>query len=200
MTRVDRQNSRTAGRTGSARYCLPGRACKFQRTSRGRDVSSHTRNRGGLQPILTPYHIAFYWHLFRHSIARDGNLYLRISTRDLQTGVVKSKRGDTIALQNVREILAALESVGAIRKEGEPNREGTPYRVLIPDEIEACRKLRAERMPAEPRAELAKSEVDYYNVCENRIKVYERDGCAGRSFRRSESGRENRSAPFRMTG
>ena len=37
-----------------------------------------------LQPLLTPYDIAFYWHLFRHSIARDGNPLLRVSTRDLQ--------------------------------------------------------------------------------------------------------------------
>ncbi len=129
-----------------------------------------------LQPLLTPYDIAFYWHLFRHSIARDGNPLLRVSTRGLQTGVAKSSRGDTIALQNVRGILAALESIGAIRKEGEPTRDGTPYRVLIPDEIEACRKFRAERKAGETKAELSESDVDYYNVRENRIKVYERDG------------------------
>ena len=34
-------------------------------------------------------------------------------------------------------------------KHGEPNRQGTLYRVLIPDEIEACRKFRAERMAEE---------------------------------------------------
>lgn len=129
-----------------------------------------------LQPLLTPYDIAFYWHLFCHSIARDGNPLLRVSTRNLQKGVVKSSRGDTISLQNVRGILATLESIGAIRKEGEPNRDGTPYRVLIPDEIEACRKFRAERAAQEPKPEVAEGDVDYYNVHENRIKVYERDG------------------------
>ena len=113
-----------------------------------------------LQPLLTPYDIAFYWHLFRHSIARDGNPLLRVSTRDLQEGVVKSSRGDTISLQNVRGILAGLESIGAIRKEGEPNRDGTPYRVLIPDEIEACRKFRAERTAQEPKPELAEGDVE----------------------------------------
>ena len=129
-----------------------------------------------LQPLLTPYDIAFYWHLFRHSIARDGNPLLRFSTRDLQTGVVKSSRGDTISLQNVRGILPTLESIGAIRKEGEPNRDGTPYRVLIPDEIEACRKFRAERAAEERKPEVAEGDLDYYNVRENRIKVHERDG------------------------
>lgn len=129
-----------------------------------------------LQPLLTPYDIAFYWHLFRHSIARDGNPLLRVSTRDLQTGVVKSSRGDTISLGNVRGILSTLESIGAIRKEGEPNRDGTPYRVLIPDEIEACRKFRAQRAAEEPKPEVAEGDLDYYNVRENRIRVYERDG------------------------
>jgi hypothetical protein len=129
-----------------------------------------------LQPLLTPYEAAFYWYVFRHSIANNGNPLVRISTRGLQTGVVKSNRSATIALQNVRGILTALESIGAVRKEGEPNRDGTPYRVFIPDEIEACRKFRAKRKATEPKPEVAENEVDFYNVRENRIKVYERDG------------------------
>jgi hypothetical protein len=64
---------------------------------------------------------------------------------------------------------------GAIRKEGESNRDGTLYRVLVPDEIEACRKFRAERTAAEPKAEITAADIDFYNVRENRIKVYERD-------------------------
>ncbi|HXN53250.1 MAG TPA: HNH endonuclease [Candidatus Acidoferrum sp.] len=81
----------------------------------------------------------------------------------------------TISEGKVREIFRALESIGAITKQGEPNRDGTPYRVLIPDEIEACRKLRAERKAAEPKADVKESEIDFYNVRENRIKVFERD-------------------------
>jgi len=99
-----------------------------------------------------------------------------VSTRDLQKGVVKSSRVDTISLQNVRGILARLESIGAIRKEAEPNRDGTPYRVLIPDEIEACRKFRAERAAQEPKPKPAAGAIGYYNVRENRINVYEREG------------------------
>ena len=49
------------------------------------------------------------------------------------------------------------------------------YRVLVPDEIEACRKFRAERTAAEPKAEITAADIDFYNVRENRIKVYERD-------------------------
>ncbi len=133
-----------------------------------------------LQPLLMPYQMALYWYMFRHSIAKDGNSLVRVSTRALQAGVVKSMRtiyeDGKMAYQTVRESLAALESLGAIKKQGEPNQEGTPYRVLIPDEIEACRKYRAERAPKEPKVQTSEREIDYYNVRENRIKVYDRDG------------------------
>ncbi len=133
-----------------------------------------------LQPLLTPYDAAFYWFLFRHSISKDGNPHLRVSTRNLRRAVVKSSYSyaaeNMISLGKVQETLRALENIGAIRKEGEPNRDGTLYRVLIPDEIEACRKFRSERMASEPEVEIAASDIDYYNVRENRIKVFERDG------------------------
>ena len=57
----------------------------------------------------------------------------------------------------------------------EANREGTLYRVFIPDEIEACRKYRIERVATEPKPEVKDSDLDFYNVRENRIKVFERD-------------------------
>jgi hypothetical protein len=126
-----------------------------------------------LQPLLSPYEAAFYWYAFRHSIAENGSAHVRLSTRSMQHGLVKSAYStkNTISLVKVREILRALETIGALRKEGEPNRDGTPYRVLIPDEIEACRKLRSERAAREPKPEVAATEVDYYNVRENRIKI-----------------------------
>ena len=102
-----------------------------------------------LQPILTPYDAAFYWFLFRHSIAKDGSPLLRVSTRHLSRAVVRSSYSqaveNTISLGKVQETIRALESIGAIHKEGEPNRDGTLYRVLVPGEIEACRKFRLER-------------------------------------------------------
>jgi len=128
-----------------------------------------------LQPLLSPYESAFYWYVFRHSIAENGKPLLRVSTGGLQSSVVKSSRSERISLTQVRETLAALETFGAIRKEGEPNRNGTLYRVLIPDEMEACRKFRAERKAAEPKPEVSATEIDFYNVRENRFKVYERD-------------------------
>jgi len=138
-----------------------------------------------LQPQLSPYDAAFYWFLFRHSIANDGSPHLRVSTRHLRTAVVKSSYSQAdespVSLGKVQETLRALEAIGAIRKEGEPNRDGTLYRVLIPEEIEACRKYRAERMAAEraaaePQFKFPHTGVDDDALRENRIKAYERDG------------------------
>lgn len=56
-----------------------------------------------LQPLLTPYQAAFYWHLFRHSIARNGSPLLRIGTRGLQTDVVKPGRRGSQMLSNRSE-------------------------------------------------------------------------------------------------
>ena len=66
----------------------------------------------------------------------------------------------------------ALEEIGAIQKLGEPNRQGTLYRILIPDEIEACRKFRRERLAEE----LALFPVSNKGQHEKRMQVFERDG------------------------
>jgi len=117
-----------------------------------------------LQPLLTPYDAAFYWFLFRHSIAKDSRPFLRVSTRRLSRAVVRSSYSQAeepvISLGKVQETIRALESVGAIRKEGEPNREGTLYRVMVPDEIEACRQFRAERIIAEPELRFPSSGIE----------------------------------------
>ncbi len=143
-----------------------------------------------LQPQLSPYDAAFYWILFRHSLANDGDPHLRVSTRHLRTAVVKSSYSQAdespVSLGKVQDTLRALEGIGAIRKEGEPNRDGTLYRVLIPEEIEACRKYRAERLAADraaaepqfkfPHSGMDPSGVEFDTLRENRTKAYERDG------------------------
>jgi hypothetical protein len=117
-----------------------------------------------LQPQLSPYDAAFYWFLFRHSVAKDGDPHLRVSTRHLRTAVVKSSYSqleeNPVSLGKVQDTLRALEGIGAIRKEGEPNREGTLYRVLIPDEIEACRKYRAQRQDSEQQLKFPSSGIE----------------------------------------
>ena len=132
-----------------------------------------------LQPLLTPYDAAFYWFLFRHSIAKDGDPHLRVSTRHLRTAVVKSSYSQAeenpISLGKVQDTLRALEAIGAISKEDEPNRDGTLYRVLIPEEIEACRKFRAERMTEEPALMFPASGVEEDQAAKTRMRVFERD-------------------------
>ncbi len=128
-----------------------------------------------LQSLLPPYEAAFY--CFRHSVANNGTPHLRVGQRTIKSRVIKSVRGihGAVSQAHVKDTLAGLESIGAIRKEGEPNRDGTLYRALIPDEIEVCRKFRAERAAEEPKPEIATADIAYYNVPENRIKVYVRD-------------------------
>ena len=129
-----------------------------------------------LQPILTAYDAAFYWFLFRHSIAKDGNPQIRVSRSTLRRAVVKSSytnaAENNISFGKVQETLRSLEDIGAIQKLGEPNRQGTLYRVLIPDEIEACRKFRAERLAEET----ALFPVSTRSQHKNRMQVFERDG------------------------
>jgi len=129
-----------------------------------------------LQPILTAYDAAFYWFLFRHSIARNGDPQIRVSLSGLRRAVVKSSytnaAENNISIGKVQDTLRALEEIGAIHKLGEPNRQGTLYRVLIPDEIEACRKFRADRKDEEP----ALFPLSHKSQHEMRIRVFERDG------------------------
>ncbi|HEV2323520.1 MAG TPA: hypothetical protein VGS10_06180 [Terracidiphilus sp.] len=117
-----------------------------------------------LQPLLTPYDAAFYWFMFRHSIAETGNPHFRVSTRHLRGAVVRSSYSQAaekhVSLGKVQETLRALEQIGAIRKLGEPNRDGTLYRVMVPNEIEACREFRAERMAAEQKLRFPASGIE----------------------------------------
>jgi DNA-directed RNA polymerase subunit RPC12/RpoP len=129
-----------------------------------------------LQPILTAYDAAFYWFLFRHSIAKDGAPQIRVSRSTLRRAVVKSSytnaAENNISFGKVQDTLRSLEEIGAIQKIGEPNRQGTLYRVLIPDEIDACRKFRAERMAEEP----ALFPLSNKGQHQKRMQVFERDG------------------------
>lgn len=138
-----------------------------------------------LLPDLKPYEAAFYVHFLRHSIVENGTPYIRASRRGLQSGIVKSAyAGSTsggkdaesgvMSYNTVQQTLTGLEAIGAIRQEGEPSREGTLYRLLLPEEIESCQQRRLLR--AAPSIKTAnEKEADFYNVRENRLKIYERD-------------------------
>jgi 5-methylcytosine-specific restriction endonuclease McrA len=132
-----------------------------------------------LQPLLLPYESAIYWYLFRNSILRNGDNNVRVSTRGLgkPKTVVKSASGKSEGLSYgaVQDALTGLETKGTIKKIGDTNREGTLYRIYLPEEIELC-TLRMNEMVIEelPKVD-PKKEIDYYNVRENRFKIFERD-------------------------
>ena len=140
-----------------------------------------------LNPELKPYEAAIYMYMLRHSIVEAGNQLIRTSVRGLiKDGVVKSPYegtrsggGTVVATVSYKSIQTALEGlgeIGAIRQEADPNRDGTLYRVLLPEEIEVCRNARQAREAALPSSIIdERREADYYNVRENRMKIYERD-------------------------
>jgi len=108
-----------------------------------------------LMPELKPYESALYIHFLRHSVVESGRPYVRTSVRKLQTSIVKSPYSGTRAgggdpveatsYKSIQNTLSGLTEIGAIRQEGDPNRVGTLYRVLLPEEIEVCQQRRAEQ-------------------------------------------------------
>jgi 5-methylcytosine-specific restriction endonuclease McrA len=133
-----------------------------------------------LQPQLLAIEAAIYWYMFDRSILQHGQQYCRVSTRGLRTGVVKSGRGNArdgdLALASVRNALRGLEIRGAILQTGEPNRDGTLYKVLLPDEIPECAEsMRKAQIEFAPSAVDEKKEGDFYNVPDNRMRVFDRD-------------------------
>jgi len=143
-----------------------------------------------LMPELKPYEAVFYMYFFRHSVVENGTQYVRVSRRSLQTGIIKSTRSgspdrprlsrdgtdsDSISYASAQQALYGLEALGAIRQEGEPNRNGTLFRVMLPEEIELCRRRAAVSITKD---EIIGDvfDIDWYNIRENRLKIWERDG------------------------
>jgi len=130
-----------------------------------------------LQPSLYPYESAVYWHLFRNSILATGTQFTRASVRGMMQGVITSSSGqsDGLSYAAVQKALQGLEQKGAITKAGDTNRNGTLYKIHLPEEISLCQDLMQKSEKAEPKPIDTKKELDYYNVRENRLKVFERD-------------------------
>jgi hypothetical protein len=133
-----------------------------------------------LMPELKPLDAALYIHLLRHSIIAQGSPQIRTSRAKLQGRVVKAGHAfkpnneSGTSSEALRNALARLEAIGAIRVENEPNRYGTLYRLFLPSEIKICRRRRAEgaqRLTVLPTA----VEPDFYNIRLNRLKIYQRD-------------------------
>jgi hypothetical protein len=132
-----------------------------------------------LQPLLLPYESAIYWYMFRHSILFNGDNHIRISTRGLgkPKTVIKSSSGQSEGLSygSVQDALRGLEEKKIILKVGDTTRDGTLYQIFLPEEIEICRQRMKEAIIEDLPIIDAKKEADFYNVKENRQKVFERD-------------------------
>jgi len=130
-----------------------------------------------LQPLLYPYEACVYWYLFRNCVLYVGSQYVRVSRRGLQECVVKSKSGQSnhLSYSAVQKALSGLEEKGAIQQAGETTRGGTPYKIFLPEEIQACIARRQQTMTPSISEVDEATELDYYNVRENRMKVFDRD-------------------------
>jgi len=130
-----------------------------------------------LQPSLLPYEAAVYWHLFRKSILATGTQYTRASVRGMMQGVITSSSGQSEGLSYgaVQNALQGLDQKGAVTKAGDTTREGTMYKIHLPEEIALCQALMKKAQEVQPQPIDEKRELDFYNIAENRLKVFERD-------------------------
>ncbi len=130
-----------------------------------------------LHPFLTPYEIAVYWYLFNQSIVKTGEQYARASTRGM-SAIAKSASGqsDELSYGVIKKTIDAMKEKKVLSVAGDTNREGTLYKIAIPDEITMCKELMLQKAKNEVAAIDTKKELDFYNVAENRKTVFERDG------------------------
>ena len=130
-----------------------------------------------LHPLLTPYEIAVYWYLFNRSIVITGEQYVRASTRGM-SAIAKSASGksDELSYGAIKKTIDMLKEKEVVLIAGDTNQEGTLYKVAIPDEIPLCMALIQQHVFKEVSAIETKRELDFYNIPENRLKIFERDG------------------------
>jgi hypothetical protein len=131
-----------------------------------------------LQPLLTPYEAAYYWHLFTKTIVETSRQERVFSIRGLCEGVVwpsRATQASAVPQKVVSEIMASLEAKGVIVRLGETTRSGTAYKICIPEQIAACRDSMKASI-AQTVSPSVDEKIDFYNVRDNRLLVYERDG------------------------
>lgn len=130
-----------------------------------------------LQPKLLPYEAVIYWYLFRKSVLSSGEQYVRISVRGMQNGVITSASGQSEKLSYgaIQKALKGLVEKEVIIEAGNTNRQGTLYKINTPSDIPYCvDAMSTLNIEATPVVNTEK-ELDFYNIKENRIKIFERD-------------------------
>ncbi|MSP28717.1 MAG: HNH endonuclease [Methylococcales bacterium] len=130
-----------------------------------------------LHPLLTPYEIAVYWYLFNKSIVKTGEQYTHASTRGMSS-IAKSASGksDNISYRTIQVTLESLIEKEVLSLSGDTTRSGTLYKICILDEIHLCKEQMKAQVFAEEQSINLEIELDFYNIAENRLKVFERDG------------------------
>lgn len=110
------------------------------------------------------------------SIVKTGEQYARASTRGMSS-IAKSASGksDDLSYGVIKRTLDTLKEKEVISVVGDTNREGTLYKIAIPDEIPMCKNVMQQKAMEEVAAIDTNKELDYYNVAENRLMVFERD-------------------------
>lgn len=133
-----------------------------------------------LQPVISPFEMDVYWFLFRHSILENGDIFIRASNAKIAKGI--GSRVKNFGSQNPRsgektvaENLRSLEISNVIKKVGDTNRDGTLYKIFLPEEIEICQEKMKSFVDANLPFIDPRREQDYYNIKENRLKIFERD-------------------------
>lgn len=130
-----------------------------------------------LLPDLSPTESVIYLYLFRHSILENGQQYARVGQAAL-TNITSSlfKGKDAISPHSVRLALKGLQEKGVISIAGDVTQSGTLYKVNLPDEIQSCINKSKIQITELSQTNIdEKKEIDYYNIAENRLKVFERD-------------------------
>lgn len=118
-----------------------------------------------LMPELTPYEAAMYIFLLRNSHLKNSS-EIRIGKRTIAEKWGTGARGKRTNYAHVTDLLKGLEKKGCL-KIGDVNREGTLYKVLLPEEIPLVKEKLL--VVQETREE------DYFTDPERRRELFERD-------------------------
>ncbi len=133
-----------------------------------------------LQPVISPYEMDIYWFMFRHSVLETGDIFLRVSNGKLAKGIgtkfkTFDKQNSRFGEKTVAENLRSLENSGVVKKVGDTTRDGTLYKIFLPEEIDICKeRMHIHQLESLPTVD-SKKEQDFYNIRENRLMVFERD-------------------------
>ena len=118
-----------------------------------------------LMPELTPYEAAMYIFLLRNSHLKNLS-EIRIGKRTIAEKWGTGARGKRTNYAHVTDLVKGLEKKGCL-KIGDVNREGTLYKILLPEEI----PLVKEKLSVVQET----GEEDYFTDPERRRELFERD-------------------------